>query len=130
MSKKKTILIADDDQDCLNIIKFHVEKFGFETIIAESQKECEEIIETIKPDLAIFDLMMENDDSGFILSYKFKKKYPDTPVILATAASSVCGYIFEMENETDKSWIKADAYLEKNIRPDQLHREINKLLKL
>ncbi|RLD46258.1 MAG: hypothetical protein DRI86_03630 [Bacteroidetes bacterium] len=130
MNNKKIILIADDDQDCLNIIKFHVEKFGFETIIAESQKECEEIIETTKPDLAIFDLMMENDDSGFILSYKFKKKYPDTPIILATASSSVSGYIFELENETDKSWMKADAYLEKNIRPDQLHREINKLLKL
>ena len=130
MNNKKTILIADDDQDCLNIIKLHLEKFGFETILAESQKECEEIIETVKPDLAIFDLMMENDDSGFILSYKLKKKYPEIPIILATASSSVSGYIFELENETDKSWMKADAYLEKNIRPDQLHREINKLLKL
>ncbi|MCK5856280.1 MAG: response regulator [Bacteroidales bacterium] len=129
-TQNKTILIVDDDQDCLNLVKFHCERFGFNTITAESQKECEEIIETQKPDLAIFDLMMENDDSGFILSYKLKKKYPDVPVILATAASSVSGYIFELENETDKSWMKADVFMEKNIRPDQLHREINKLLKL
>jgi len=127
---KKLILIADDDQDCMELMKFHVEKFGFETIIAHSQKECEKIIENVKPDLAIFDLMMENDDSGFILSYKLKKKYPDTPVILATAVSSATGYIFESEEETEQSWIKADAFLEKNIRPDQLHRTINKLLKL
>ncbi len=127
---KKLILIADDDQDYLEQTQFHVENFGFETITASSQKECEKLIETTKPDLAIFDLMMENDDSGFILSYKMKKKYPDVPIILATAVSSATGYIFEPENETDKSWIKADKYMEKGIRPDQLHREINKLLKI
>ncbi len=127
---KKIILIADDDTDYLNQMKFHIESFGFETISANSQKECEETLETNKPDLAIFDLMMENDDSGFILSYKLKKKYPDVPVILATAVSSATGYIFEPENEYEKKWIKADKYLEKGIRPDQLHREINKLLKI
>ena len=127
---KKLILIADDDQDYLEQTQFHVENFGFETITASSQKECEKLIETTKPDLAIFDLMMENDDSGFILSYKMKKKYPDVPIILATAVSSATGYIFEPENEIDKSWIKADKYMEKGIRPDQLHREINKLLKI
>ncbi len=129
-SKKKLILIADDDQDCMDLMKFHVKQFGFDIITACSQKECEKIIEDVKPDLAIFDLMMENDDSGFILSYKLKKKYPNTPVILATAVSSATGYIFESENETERSWIKADAFLEKNIRPDQLRRTINKLLKL
>jgi len=129
-ASKKVILIADDDQDYLELTKFHVENFGFETITASSQKECEEVLQNSKPDLAIFDLMMENDDSGFILSYKLKKKHPEVPIILATAVSSATGYIFEAENETDKSWIKADVYLEKGIRPDQLHREINKLLKL
>lgn len=130
MNNIKVILIADDDQDYLEQIKFHVENFGFKTITAYSQKECEKIIENQKPDLAIFDLMMENDDSGFILSYKLKNKYPDVPIILATAVSAETGIMFEAENETEKSWIKADCYLEKGIRPDQLHREINKLLKL
>ncbi len=73
-NKDITILIADDDYDYLNQMDFHLNKFGFKTILANSQKECEEIIETKKPNLAIFDLMMENDDSGFILSYKLKKK--------------------------------------------------------
>ncbi len=130
MNNKKLILIADDDQDYLEQMKFHVENFGFNTITANSQKECEELIELNKPDLAIFDLMMENDDSGFILSYKIKKKYSDVPVILATAVSSATGFVFEPESENDKKWIKADKYMEKGIRPDQLHREINKLLKL
>ncbi len=129
-NKDITILIADDDYDYLNQMDFHLKKFGFKTILANSQKECEEIIETTKPNLAIFDLMMENDDSGFILSYKLKKKYPDVPVILASAVSSVTGYIFEQENTDEQNWIKADKFLEKGIRPDQLHREINKLLEL
>ena len=127
---KKLILIADDDHDYLEQIKFHVESFGFDTITCFSQKECEKLIETVKPDLAIFDLMMENDDSGFILSYKLKKKNPNIPIILATAVASETGYIFESENESERSWIKADVYMEKGIRADQLHREINKLLKI
>lgn len=127
---KKLILIADDDIDYSEQIKMFVESFGFTTICAYSQKECETLIETIKPDLAILDLMMENDDSGFILSYKLKKKYPNVPIILATAVASETGYIFESENESERNWIKADVYMEKGIRPDQLHREINKLLHL
>ncbi|MBP6977261.1 MAG: response regulator [Bacteroidales bacterium] len=126
----KKVLIVDDDPDSLNLMKFHVESFGFETITAESQKEGEEIIQQMKPDLAIFDLMMENKDSGFILSYKFKMKYPDVPVIIATAVTAETGMIFGLDTEEEKNWIKADLYLEKGIRPDQLHREINKLLQL
>lgn len=124
----KTILIADDDSDYLEQMKFHVEKFGFNTITANNQKECEEIIETKEFDMAILDLMMENDDSGFILSYKLKKKYPNKPIIMASAVSKETRFVFEPEK--GDNWIKADKMLEKGIRPDQLHREINKLLKI
>ncbi len=127
-TNKKLVFIADDDADYMEQTKFHVESFGFETVTASSRKEAETLLETVKPDLFIFDLMMEEDDSGFILSYKAKKKYPDVPVILATAVSSATGFVFD--NEANTSWIKADAFLEKGIRPDQLQREINRLLKL
>lgn len=127
---RKKILIVDDDVDVITVMKMHVESFGFDVITAESQKEGEEIIETQKPDLAILDLMMENRDSGFILSYKIKKKYPEVPVIIATGVTAETGMIFGLDTEEEKNWIKADQYLEKGIRPDQLHREINKLLKI
>lgn len=127
---KKTVLIADDDQDYLFQMRLYVESFGFDVITAETQKEAEVIIQNTKPDLAIFDLMMENDDSGFILCYKTKRKYPDVPIILATAVASETGINFGVDSDSDKQWIKADLYLEKGIRKDQLHREINKLLKL
>ena len=130
MEARKKIMIVDDDIDVLTQMKMQVERFGYDTITAESQKEGEALLETEKPDLAIFDLMMENQDSGFILSYKMKKKYPDVPVIIATAVTAETGMIFGLDTEEERNWIKADQYLEKGIRPDQLQREINKLLKI
>lgn len=127
---KKTVLIVDDDPDYLFQMKLNVEKFGLNTITGESQEEGEKLIEETKPDLCIFDLMMEHDDSGFVLSYKTKKKYPDVPIIIATAVAAETGISFGLDSEAEKSWIKADLYLEKGIRPDQLHREINRLLEL
>ncbi len=128
--QKKRILIVDDDIDLLIQMKMQIEGFGFSVITAESQKEGEEILANEKPDLAILDLMMENKDSGFILGYKIKKLYPDVPVIIATAVTAETGMVFGLDTEEERNWIKADQYLEKGIRPDQLLREINKLLKL
>jgi CheY-like chemotaxis protein len=125
-----TILVADDDPDYLYQTIMHLEKAGYKTVAVESQIEAESYILKFKPDLAIFDLMMENDDSGFILCYKIKKKYPDVPVILATAVSRETGLSFSLASEQERSWIRADKYLEKGIRPEQLDQEIVKLLKL
>jgi two-component system alkaline phosphatase synthesis response regulator PhoP len=125
-----TILIADDDPDYLFQTVFALGKAGYRTMAAESQAEAESVIAKFRPDLAIFDLMMENDDSGFILCYKLKRKYPEVPVILATAVSHETGLTFSIDSEQEKSWIRADRYLEKGIRPEQLDQEVMKLLKL
>ncbi|GAP44924.1 protein containing response regulator receiver domain [Lentimicrobium saccharophilum] len=127
---KKTILIVDDDMDYLFQMKMKVEQFGFDTITADGQKEAESIIETVRPDLAILDLMMESDDSGFILAYKIKRMYPDVPIIIATAVTAETGITFDINSDENKQWIKADLFLDKGIRADQLQREINKLLKI
>lgn len=127
---KKTILVVDDDIDYLFQTRLNIEQFGFTVITAESQREAEQLIDKMKPDLAILDLMMENEDSGFVLAFKMKKKYPEVPVIIATAVAAETGMSFGLVSEEDKKWIKADLYIEKGIRADQLHKEIVKLLKL
>lgn len=127
---KKRILIVDDDIDYIFQMKMKVEQMGFETITAESQKEAEKVIEEIKPDLCILDLMMETDDSGFILSYKIKRRYPDVPVIIATAVTAETGMAFDVVAQENQRWINADLFLDKGIRVDQLQREIKKLLKM
>ncbi len=127
---RKTILIADDDMDILNQLSAQIQNMGFSVITAETQKEAEKIIQEQKPDLAIFDLMMDNRDSGFILSYTLKKKYPDVPVIIATAVTADTGIVFGLDTPEQKSWIKADRYIEKGLRPEQLEKEIKILLNL
>jgi len=127
---KKKILIVDDDIDYIFQMKMKIEQMGFDTITAESQKEAEKIIEEVKPDLCILDLMMETDDSGFILSYKIRRKYPDVPIIIATAVTSETGMTFDVLADENQRWINADLFLDKGIRVDQLQREIKKLLKL
>jgi CheY-like chemotaxis protein len=132
MMKKNdfTILVADDDPDYLFQTVLNLEKAGYKTVTVESQAEAESVISKFKPDLAIFDLMMENDDSGFILCYKLKKKYPDVPVILATAVARETGMSFSLDSESEKAWIRADRYMEKGIRAEQLDQEIMKLLRI
>ncbi len=130
MKNQKTILLVDDDVDYLIQIRFHLERFGFEVVTAESQKEAEDLIRTFKPDLAILDLMMENEDSGFILCYRMKSRYPDVPIIISTAVSAETGMSFGLTSQQERKWIHADTSLEKGIRPEELRKEIVKLLKL
>ena len=127
---KKTVLIVDDDIDYLTQMEIMVKKLGYDVVTANSQKEGEELISKQKFDLSIIDLMMENKDSGFILCYKMKQKNPSMPVIIASAVTAETGLSFGVETAADRSWIKADTFIEKGIRPDQLEREINKLLKI
>jgi two-component system, OmpR family, response regulator len=129
-NNKKTILLVDDDEDYLFQTRLNIEQFGFRVVTSESQYEAEKLLETLKPDLAILDLMMESEDSGFILAFKLKRKYPDVPVIIATAVTAETGMTFSVTSEDDRKWIKADLYIEKGIRADQLHKEIIKLLKI
>ncbi len=128
--EKKTILVVDDDPDYLFQMRIALQEMGFDVITADTQKEAESIIEKNKPDLAIFDLMMEHQDTGFILCHKMKNKYPDVPIIISSAVTAETGIIFEVNNQEEQDWIKADLFLEKGIRMDQLHKEIYKLLKL
>ncbi len=128
--EKKTILIVDDDADYLFQLRHGVKDMGFEVITAGTQKETEDIIQRMRPDLAILDLMMENQDTGFILCHKIKSMYPDLPIIIVSAVTAETGMLFDVTTEDDQDWVKADLFLDKGIRMDQLHKEINKLLKL
>lgn len=122
------ILLADDDPDYLFQTKFALEKAGFKVVTAESMEEAEVIIDKSHPKLAIFDLMMERDDAGFILAYHAKKKHPGMPVILLTAVTAETGRQFGPNMPGASEWIKADLYLEKGLHPDQLIEHVNSLL--
>ena len=126
--KKKSILLADDDPDMIFLMKHHLERWGYNVVAVDSREEAERYLESACPDLAILDLMMEEEDSGFILSYRIKKCRPEIPVIISTAVSAERGISFDMNSPGSKSWIKADHYLEKGFRMEELKLLVQKYL--
>ncbi len=126
--KKKTILLADDDPDVIFQVKHHLERWGYEVVAVESRADAERYLESGCPDLAILDLMMEEEDSGFILSYRIKKCRPGVPVIISTAVAAERGISFDINSPGSKSWIKADHYLEKGYRMEELKLLVKKYL--
>jgi CheY-like chemotaxis protein len=125
---KKKILVVDDDMDLLEQMTAILTAAGYEVVSADSRAVAEEKILKTQPDLAILDLMMEEKDSGFVLSYQLKKLFPELPVILLTAVAGATGLSFATQQAEARSWIKVDTLLDKPVRPEQLKAEVRRLL--
>ncbi|HBM17361.1 MAG TPA: response regulator [Lentisphaeria bacterium] len=123
----KTAIIIDDDIDYLEILRIYLENYGFSVVTAGSFEEGMRLLDEVVYDLAVFDLMMENADSGFVLSYNSKKKYPTIPVLILTNVANETGIRFDNLSDEKKAWIKADGVLNKGIRMEQLKKEIDRV---
>jgi DNA-binding response OmpR family regulator len=128
MSEKKTILMVDDDPDIVEQVAMILGRHGYRVVAAGGEEEGEEALLKGGYDLALFDLMMEESDSGFRLCHRSKHLYPDVPVILMTSVSSITGISFDAPQASAGSWIKADLIIDKPARPEQLIAEIRRLL--
>ena len=122
----KKILLVDDDLDLLEQNKMLLESKGFKVVTAEGSKKGWEVFKQELPDAAIVDLIMEEHDSGFILSYKIKKDEhgKNIPVFILTSATYITGFKFGASTEEEKEWIKCDGILNKPIIIEDL---VNKL---
>ncbi len=125
---QKTILVVDDDQDFLLQLELILTNAGYRTIRAESRGEAEELLARTRPDAVVADLMLEEDDAGFMLCYRAKKLYPDLPVIIVTGVAGETGIEFAAITREERSWIKADLLLDKPVRPEQILGELEKLM--
>ncbi len=128
MMARKKLLLVDDDMDILEQLSLALGGEGYEVVTAQGRKEGEEILMLGRPDLAIIDLMMEEMDSGFVLCHEMKKLYPDMPVIILTAVTAATGLDFHARSDEARSWVKADALLDKPVRFEQLKEEVQRLL--
>jgi CheY-like chemotaxis protein len=126
--EKRQALVVDDDPDFLEQMRVGLESLGFEVTTAESEKGATEQLAHWQPDLVILDLIMDRPDSGFLLSYRMKKQYPKTPIIMVSAVTSRTGMNFEAATPSERGWVKADALLAKPVRLEQLKREIERLM--
>lgn len=80
------MLIAEDDPEIANFVKFKLEKSGLEVMHGENGKVALELINENKPDLVILDIMMPIMDGFEVL--RLMKENPETrgiPVIMLTA---------------------------------------------
>ncbi len=127
---KKKVLLVDDDVDLLYQNSVFLKQNGFDVITAENQQQAESLLKTIRPDIVVTDLMMEQLDAGFTLAHHIKNIYQNIPIIIVTGVAQETGMRFFTGTEEEKSWIKADSVLSKPIRFEQLLQEIKKLLEI
>ena len=128
MNDKIKVIVVDDDPDVVDQLTLTLKGEGYEVHAGSSQQEAEELLLSVKPDLAILDLMMEQMDSGFVLCHYLKKLYPQTPVILLTAVTAATGLSYATASPEAQSWVKADRVLDKPVRPEQIRAEVRRLL--
>ena len=121
------ILVVEDDPDMMEQMKVYLESEDFEVVSASTQKEAEPLIRPGAFSAAVLDLMMENPDSGFVLSHKIKKMDARIPVVIVTSVTKETGFYFDKAHDP-KAWIKADAIIHKELRFEQLKAELKRLL--
>jgi CheY-like chemotaxis protein len=127
--EKKIALIVDDDEDFLIQQKAAMERLGFDVVTAGGRAEALEKLAGVAPAVAVVDLMMEEMDGGFVLAPRIKQQHPETAVILVTAVTNETGLEFGLDGGGSRRWIKADAWLAKPVRFEQLRREIERVVR-
>jgi DNA-binding NtrC family response regulator len=75
-----SILLIDDDEDILTLLKIGLESIGHDVIAATGGQEGIEIAETSAFDIVVTDILMEHGEGVETLSH-LRKRYPEVPVI-------------------------------------------------
>lgn len=79
------ILIVEDEEIILGLLKRKLEKEGYEVFIARNGEEGINKIKEIKPDLLLLDIVMPKKGGFEVMEYMRKsKEFKDTPVIVVS----------------------------------------------
>jgi DNA-binding NtrC family response regulator len=135
------ILVADDQVDILNALKFLLSDEGYEVTDARSPNEALERLEAADFDLAILDLNYTRDTTsgqeGLDLMERIKALDPTLPVLVVTAWSSVAGAVEAMRRGArdyiEKPWdderllmtVRTQVDLRRALRRSQRLQEAN-----
>jgi diguanylate cyclase (GGDEF)-like protein len=120
--KKQRILIVDDEEHIRKIVKFQLEKAGYEVETAEDGLLALEAVDRCPPDLILLDLMMPNMD-GYEVCKRLKSNYQTNhlPIIMVTAKS-------EMENKLQGFESGANDYITKPFAITELLVRVKNVL--
>jgi DNA-binding response OmpR family regulator len=136
IDSRKKILIIEDNEAFLNMIKIRLELNGFEAIPVEDGLEGLNMARKIMPNLIILDLALPGmggaDDSDINLvdrrlghkicrMIKFDPKLKAIPVLILTASDS-------LDDEEMAKKVGADAFIVKTTTTEKLIDTVNRLL--
>ena len=122
-SKGKTILIADDEPDILEIISYNLRNEGYETITSKDGDDALLKAKQYKPDLVILDVMMPNKNGMEVCKLlRAQSEFQNTLIIFLTALSDELSHVKGLE-------YGADDFLSKPISPKVLVTKVNSLFR-
>ena len=120
MNKHK-IVIAEDNSTLSLLLKFRLEKEGYELLMAVDGKEAVELIENDSPDLIITDIMMPFVSGLEVISHVRNKLELEVPIIVFSAAGQ--------EEMVLKAFsLGANDFMGKPFSPNELVIRVKRLL--
>lgn len=99
------ILIVDDEHAIVDILKYNLEKDGFETVCAYDGNEGLRLAGDADPDLILLDVMLPGMD-GFEVCRTLRGEGNNVPIIMITAREEETDKVFGLE-------LGADDYITK-----------------
>lgn len=121
MLSNRNVLVIDDESDTLELIKLILESGGFEVMVASSGIEALNIIETIRPDLVLLDIMMPDMD-GWEVFRKIKEKDSSISIAILTAKAQNIDKLLGLHV------LKADDYITKPFSKEDLLNKVRVLI--
>jgi DNA-binding response OmpR family regulator len=118
----RTVLVADDDDDILELVAFRLERAGYEVITARDGQQALAAAQEHRPDLAVLDVMMPGLN-GYEVTQRLRAEEPtrDIPVILLTARVQ--------EADVNRGFeAGADDYLRKPFSPQELRSRVQAII--
>lgn len=86
MKNSKTIVLAEDNSILSLLLKYKLEKEGYNLLIALNGKEAIELIEEHKPDMILTDIMMPFVSGLEVISHVRNKLALITPIVVFSSA--------------------------------------------
>lgn len=99
MVMDKRILVVDDEKPIADILKFNLQKEGYDVYCAYDGIEALEKVEEVQPELILLDIMLPQKD-GMEVCREVRKKY-DMPIIMLTAKDSEIDKVLGLELGAD-----------------------------
>ena len=122
MSVRRLVLIADDDEDILALVRATIERSGHEVMAVGDGAAALSAMAERRPDLAVLDIAMpELDGLEVLRRLRADDEMRDLPVILLTAQAQAA--------DVERGFATgASAYVRKPFSPRDLATRVDDLL--